>query len=297
MLRMGLMRYVAKTPLYNQVEIVSKISAEEEEVVDNWNYWVFEIDFDPNFEIEESKQEIVWENSAQATRITPEWKMEFEFDQEFSKTKIIDEGDEDIYFKRYWSQNNLIVKSLTNHWSAGTRFGISSSSYRNLDKRIHFTPAIEYNIYPYSEATRRQLRVLYSVGFSYNDYIDSTIYGMLTENLWEQQVDIAFRVQQKWGSVNLSLEASTYLHDFSKNRLELDASVRIRLIKGLSLQIRGSAAAIHNQLSIPKGDRSAADVLLELQELQTEYSFDGGVGFVYTFGSIYNNVVNPRFGH
>ncbi len=297
MLRMGLMRYVAKTPLYNQVQIDSKISANEEEVIGKWNYWVFEIDFDPNFEIEESRKEIVWENSLLASRITPEWKMEFEFDQEFSETKIIDEGDTEIFFKRYWSQNNLIVKSLTEHWSAGLRFDLTSSSYRNIEKSFDFTPAVEYNIFPYSESTRRQLRVLYSAGYSYNDYIDTTIYGMMKENLWEQQIDIAFRVQQKWGSINLSLEASNYLHDFSKNRIELDASVRIRLLKGLSLQIRGSAAAIHNQIYLAKGDLSDADVLLELQEMQTEYSFDGGVGFVYTFGSIYNNIVNPRFGY
>ncbi|MEE4117148.1 MAG: hypothetical protein V2I37_13325 [Marinilabiliaceae bacterium] len=295
MLRLGLMRFVAKSPLFDQVDIQSKIKPNREELEDNWNYWVFEIDFDPNFEIEESRREITWENSLMAARITPGWKIELEFDQEFNKTRIIDEDEDETFNKRYWSQNNLIVKSLSEHWSAGLRFDLTSSSYRNIDRSFDFTPAIEYNIFPYSEATRRQLRFLYSIGYSFNDYIDTTIFGMVKENLWEQQLDIAFRVQQKWGSVNLSLEASSYLHDFSKNRIELDASVRIRLLKGLSFQLRGSAAAIHNQLHIAKGDLSDADILLELQELQTEFSFDGGVGFVYTFGSIYNNIVNPRF--
>jgi len=67
-------------------------------------------------------------------------------------------------------------------------------------------------------------------------------------------------------------------------------------MKGLSVQMRGSAALIHDQLYLPKGDLSTEDILLELSELQTEYSIDGGIGFVYTFGSIYNNIVNPRFG-
>lgn len=297
MIRLGLMRFVAKTPLFDQVDIQSRLEAEEEDVSDNWNYWVFEIDFDPNFEIEESRREITWENSLMASRITPEWKIELEFDQEFNKTRIIEEDEDETFYKRYWSQNNLIVRSLSEHWSAGLRFDFTSSSYRNINKSFDFTPAIEYNIFPYSESTRRQLRVLYSVGYSFNDYIDTTIFGMVKENLWEQQLDIAYRVQQKWGSVNLSLEASNFLHDFSKNRIELDASIRIRILKGLSFQLRGSAAAIHNQLYIAKGDLSNADILLELQELQTEYSFDGGVGFVYTFGSIYNNIVNPRFGY
>jgi hypothetical protein len=42
---------------------------------------------------------------------------------------------------------------------------------------------------------------------------------------------------------------------------------------------------------------SGTEVLLRLRELATEYSFDFGVGLSYTFGSIYNNVVNPRFGN
>ena len=295
MIRLGLMRFVAKSPLFDQVDIQSRIKPNREEVADNWNYWVFEIDFDPNFEIEESRREITWENSLMAARITPGWKIELEFDQEFNKTRIIDEDEDETFYKRYWSQDNLIVKSLSEHWSAGLRFDLTSLYYSNIDKNFDLTPAIEYKIFPYSEATRRQLRSLYSIGYSYNDYIDTTIFGMVKENLWEQQLDIAFRVQQKWGSVNLSLEASSYLHDFSKNRIELDASVRIRILKGLSFQLRGSAAAIHNQLHIAKGDLSDADILLELQELQTEFSFDGGIGFVYTFGSIYNNIVNPRF--
>jgi len=37
--------------------------------------------------------------------------------------------------------------------------------------------------------------------------------------------------------------------------------------------------------------------LLRLQELQTTYNIRGEVGVTYTFGSIYNNIVNPRFGN
>ena len=296
-LRMGLMRYVAKTPLVNEVEISHKGEMEQVEVVDNWNSWVFEIDFDPNFEIEESRKQVVWENSAAAYRITPDWKLEFEIDQDFRNTKYIYDDTTYNLNRTSWSQDNLIVKSLSDHWSAGVQFDVSSSSYRNIKSSFDIYPSIEYNIYPYSQSTQRQLRVLYGVGFIMNNYRDTTVYDMIKENLVEQKLDIAYRVQQKWGSINMSLEASNYMHDFSKNRLELDGSIRIRIVKGLSFSIRGSAARIHNQLALPKGDLDEAEILLELQELATEYSFDGGVGFTYTFGSIFNNVVNPRFGH
>jgi len=57
----------------------------------------------------------------------------------------------------------------------------------------------------------------------------------------------------------------------------------------------GSIEFIHNQIELAKGDMSDEDIYLELRELQTNYRYGGGVGLVYTFGSIYNNVVNPRF--
>ncbi|MDX2414132.1 MAG: hypothetical protein QNK33_02970 [Bacteroidales bacterium] len=297
MIKMGLMRHVAQTPMFTQVDIEFNGEDDDDEVVDRWNHWVFDIEFDPNFEFEESQSEIVWENSILVSKITPKWKMEFEFDQEFSSTQIVDDGESETYYKRYWSQNNLIVGAISDHWSAGLMFKTSSSSYRNLELGFEFTPVIEYNIFPYSESTRRQLRIIYGIGYSFNDYLEETIYDKRIDHLGLHGLNIAYRVQQKWGSANLSFEASNYLHDFTKNRLRLNGSLRVRLMKGLSVQIRGSAALIHDQLALAKGDNSTEEILLRLSELQTEYSIDGGIGFVYTFGSIYNNVVNPRFGN
>ena len=42
-------------------------------------------------------------------------------------------------------------------------------------------PGIEYNIFPYSESTRRQLRILYKVGYGYANYIDTTEYFLFKE--------------------------------------------------------------------------------------------------------------------
>jgi hypothetical protein len=88
---------------------------------------------------------------------------------------------------------------------------------------------------------------------------------------------------------------SNYFHDFSKNRIELIGSVRIRIFKGLSLDINGGVAHINDQLSLNKGDISEAERLLQLRELATKYRVEGGIELTYTFGSIYNNIVNPRF--
>jgi hypothetical protein len=49
------------------------------------------------------------------------------------------------------------------------------------------------------------------------------------------------------------------------------------------------------QVYLPKGERDQADVLLRRRALLTGYEYNAFFGFRYTFGSIFNNVVNPRF--
>ena len=296
MLSMGLMRYVARTPMFAEVEIQHLGVSTIEEAVDKWNYWVFEIEMDPDFELEESRKSMNWDNSFSASRVTSKLKYEFDADMRFRRTTYKYEDTTYVRDRNSWSLDNLIVKSISEHWSAGGRVNLSSTTYRNLRAGFRFTPAVEYNIFPYSQSTRRQLRMLYGLGYVYNNYIDTTIFNKTEEHLFEQSLNIAYQVQQKWGSVNISLEASSYLHDLSKNRIELDGRLNIRIFKGLSLSLNGGVAKINNQISLPKGDLDEAEILLELQELQTAYSIEGGIGFTYTFGSIYNNIVNPRFG-
>jgi hypothetical protein len=297
MMKMGLMRYVAQTPSYKDISIDYEGDDEAEEVVDKWNNWVFEIETSPRFESEESYKEFSFRNSLNANKITEEWKIEVEFDHRLSRTKYTYEDETFIKDKTEIELENLIVKSLGQHWSAGIRLDFLTSSFSNIKFRTDIFPSIEYNLFPYSESTHRQLRFLYGIGASLNQYNDTTIYGKTKENLAQQQLQVAYRVQEKWGSINISLEGSNYLHDFSKNRLELWGDIEVRLMKGLELSVFGGVARIHDQLSLVRGELSEADILLQLQELATAYSVDGGVRLSYTFGSIYNNIVNPRFGN
>jgi hypothetical protein len=64
----------------------------------------------------------------------------------------------------------------------------------------------------------------------------------------------------------------------------------------LSLSISGGFEAIHDQLSLRKGDRTLDEILLNRSELATNFEYRASIGFSYTFGSVYSNVVNPRFG-
>lgn len=297
MMKMGLMRYVAQTPTYKDVNITHTSESVAEAVTDKWNNWVFEIETSPRFESEESYKEFSFRNSFEANKITEDWKIEVEFDHWLSRTKYTYDNETFTKERTEVELENLVVKSLGQHWSIGARVDLLTSSFSNIKFRSDIFPSLEYNLFPYSESSHRQLRFLYGIGASLNQYNDTTIYGKTEENLAQHQLQIAYRVQEKWGSVNISLEGSNYLHDFSKHRLELGGNLEIRIFKGLSLDIFGSVARIHDQLSLVRGELSEADLLLQLQELATAYSAYGRISLSYTFGSIYNNVVNPRFGN
>ena len=297
MLKMGLMPYVATSPLFKEVLIDPTGSVEKQVVEDRWNNWVFELDAEPRVEEEESLKELSLRSSISANKITHDWKVELDFDHRYTRTKYTFDDTLKTNYKSYMGFEMLVVKSLGDHWSAGLRSELLSSSYNNIDLAIDIMPSLEYNIFPYSKSTHKQFRILYGVGSSYRMYSDSTIYGQIEELLWQHSLQLAWEVREKWGSVNLSLEGSNFFHDLSKNRLVLNGFVSIRVLKGLSFRVGGSAARINDQLSLVKGEASEADILLRLQELQTSYNIRGEVGVTYTFGSIYNNIVNPRFGN
>lgn len=74
------------------------------------------------------------------------------------------------------------------------------------------------------------------------------------------------------------------------------ASTNVRILKRLSLSLSGSFSSIHNQISLPRRGATDEEVLLRQRTLQTNYSYFAFASINYIFGSIFNNIVNPRFG-
>ena len=137
---------------------------------------------------------------------------------------------------------------------------------------------------------------MYRLDYDYRYYREETIYNKIEEGLWGQSLSVTFEVKEPWGNASARVQGSHYFHDFSKNRLELSGRLSLRLTKGLSLNINGGFSAIHDQLALRKGDRSIDEILLRRSKLATDFEYGASLGFSYTFGSVYSNVVNPRFG-
>ena len=109
-------------------------------------------------------------------------------------------------------------------------------------------------------------------------------------------LSIGLSSTEPWGNAYLSISASQYLHDLSKKSVNFFGNFEVRIIRGLSMNFFGGYDILRDQLYLPKGGASAQDILLQRQQLATGYSYFTGIGLSYSFGSIYNNVVNPRFG-
>lgn len=116
-------------------------------------------------------------------------------------------------------------------------------------------PAVEYDLFPYVESTRRQLTLQYSITPVYSDYTDTTIYSKTTETFVRQSLAAALSVTQPWGSANASLTGSHLVTDFGQNRVILFGGVNLRLVKGLSLNVFGDVERIHDQRALPATGR------------------------------------------
>jgi hypothetical protein len=296
-LKMGMMRYVAKTPLAEYIDIRFTEPMSETVSSDKWNNWVFSPSLSAFIMGEHTYTYQYISTSFTTDRITEEWKFRMRLNYNYRVQKY-DVGDEIItstFNSRY--ARTQIVKSLSDHWSVGGEATLMASTYNNLDLEFKVAPVIEYDLFPYSESTRKQLRMKYSIGYDYVNYMDTTIYDKTYEHLGFQSLAIAYQVIQKWGSINMDVTYSNYLHDWSKNNLDFGAEIDLRIAKGLSLNLYGNYTIIHDQLGLVKGDISSEDILLQIREMETQFSYYLSIGFSYTFGSIYNNVVNPRFGN
>jgi len=296
-LKMGLMRYVAKTPLADYMRISFTEPLSETVSSDKWDSWVFRTSLNGWLQGQQSYKATNLYGNFNASRVTEKWKINLRARYNYGIDKFDIEDEIITSENNSKSVNALIVKSITDHWSYGGSAYVGSSSYNNQKFSATFMPGIEYDVFPYSESTRRQLRLLYTVGYGYVNYMDTTIYNLTKEGHFMHSLSAAYEVVQKWGSIDLSLNYSNYLHDWSKNNLSINGFLDLRIAKGLSVNFGGGASLIHDQLGLVKGGATAEEVLLQRKELETQFEYFTSFGFSYTFGSIYNNVVNPRFGN
>ena len=209
MICMGLMRYVARTPLGANIVIsYNNDKSPEEQLVSNveddpWKSWIFRIRATGEFSKDENYRNRQLNSSISADRVTPEWKIEF--DASYSYNETIYSYDLERNFRRNWNVRSLVVKSLGPNWAVGARAGLVSDTRPNYELSASAGPAIEYNIFPYEESNEKQFRFQYGINLVQNTYIDTTIYFKTEELVFRHYLAMSIGFTQPWGNGYLSL--------------------------------------------------------------------------------------------
>ena len=134
----------------------------------------------------------------------------------------------------------------------------------------------------------------YGIGYGYRNYIEETIYDKFEEYVYVHQIGFETRFRQPWGEIYARLSGKSFLQDPSKNSMRLNSWFSIRIFEGLSFRIGGEIELIRDQISLPKGNASIEDLLLQQKEIATDFQSQFRVGLSYTFGSVFNNIINSR---
>jgi hypothetical protein len=299
-LRLGLVRFLLASNQGAGLRLAVPDADEDELEVaqggaDPWNLWVFTVEANGSFDSESREESWNVDGEVRASRVTPDWKFRFEVGADYDRTTFeLDEGEVFTANRDSWDVGALLVRSLGPHWSAGAMVEAWSSTTQNFDFRGRLAAAIEWNLYPYAEATRRQFLLLYTLGINRFDYVEETIYSRTEETRADHRLQVSYETDQPWGSAWLSGRASSYLHDWSLNRLGASAGLSVRLARGLELYAEGDYSRVRDQITLRKGDATDEEIFLRLRELATGYRAAMHVGLSYTFGSFLNTVVNPR---
>lgn len=295
----GLVPYVARRGYLEDLEITAiregPTGEEPLPLDDPWNLWVFSVgaDFEANGEEQQSSYGIGGRLSA--SRVTPDWKINIglDGDHEYERYDLTDTTFTNVTDD--WEFDVLAVRSISRHWSTGTALEVNTSTRLNRKVGGRGALALEWNLFPYEEANRRQLIFHYQLGLSRVDYEEETIFEKEEETLFDHRLVGVFDNRQPWGNVSFSAEWSNLLHDWGKYRVRFNTYTNIRLFRGFALQLRGWYEVIRDQVYLPAGDLTDEERLVQRRELATGYEYGFDIGFSYRFGSIYNNVVNNRF--
>lgn len=294
-LKMGLMRYVARSPLAPGISISYAGAAKPSAVTDPWDYWYFSLGGDMYMSGTEKQGAGNLSGGATAQRVTSALKLYFHLSTSYSESKTELATRTLRVIRRTNTLDAKAVKSLSKRWSAGLFGEIFTSSYTTKKSYYTVAPAIEFDVFPYSESTHRMFTLSYCIKLTDVRYHEKTIYNKTEETLLHHALAVDIAVRERWGSIGGSVDGTQYFHDPSIYRLSAMASLGVRLFEGFGLSISGGYSRIHDEIDQPKRNLTDDEVLLNLRNLASTYSFNFSIGFSYSFGSRYSNVVNPRF--
>ncbi len=305
-IKVGLVPYIAETAWVEEMVVsmnatgldAEKLSSKLEK--DKWDYWVIRVGGRGDLSQDQNYTETELNTYVSVNRTVPENRTELRagYGRERSDFEFInDDGTLESFSVRNsdWYLNHLLVNSFSEHWSYGYYFNIRNSTFSNYQHSIRLRPALEYNIFPYSEVNTRYFAFSYMMDMRNNRYYEETIFDKNTEWLYGHRAQAVVSFKQKWGNLSSTASYFNYFHDWQQNNIRIDLNADVRVKGNLSFYINFYGSLSRNQVFIAKGESSVEDVLARRKQLASGYEYGTRFGINYRFGSVNNSFINPRF--
>lgn len=302
-IKLGLIPFVMNTVAVRSLDVFYDAPdaslADDTDVVDDpWNNWVFDVNMRSNINGQERELNFGLYSGFEAERTTHTWKIRYRARGEVNRRRL-DLSDRTLNINRDWGDTwGMVGYSVSDHATIALFGRADFSRTNNIALNTYIAPAFEYNFFPYSEFQERRFVIQYQVTPMFRRYFNTTIFLKDSETIMSQELSAQLRYDQRWGRIDIRAAGKHFFHDSSINRFELNPSFNIRIIRGLSVSLSGRYRIINDQLSLqlPSDvDPNDPESILRGVQRPTSYDYSVSFGLSYTFGSIYNNVVNPRF--
>lgn len=265
-------------------------------VRDPWNAWVFSLNTNGNLSGEAQSRFNSVRFNTTASRVTADWKFSINGSWNRSSSRFeVSDTETVTSLTNSWNTSALAVKSLGAKFSAAARTSVNGSTFSNYDYNARVMAGVEYDLFPYAESTRRSLTFSYMAGVAHYNFEQVTIFDKLADTAVPHTFAASLGLRQPWGSAGLQSSLEQHLDDLGKNRFNINGDADVRLFKGFSFNVHGEYSRIRDQINLRKGGASEEEILLRQRQLATGFQYFVGFGVTYRFGSIYNNIVNPRF--
>jgi len=298
-IKRGSLHFLIHSPLASNIEYEVKglnNGQPADSIRDKWNLWIFNVNANLFGSGQEYTSNISMGTSFSANRTSEKNLFEtgFWYNKNSSVFKI--EGQDPIHYSimeyGIYSQDAV---SLGKHWALGYNSSIYASTVSNLRSNLTIAPTIEYNIFPYSESTNRQFRFNYQMGIRQSSYVSPSYRNHSSDLFLSQFFNIRYRLVKNWGNIGMGVGM---LHLYDKENfynINVSPSISWNIVKGLNFNVQGSYSVVRDQYFLKLDEATSTEVITGQTQLKSAYNFFVAMGISYSFGSIYNNVVNVRF--
>ncbi len=267
------------------------------QVADPWDHWAVSPELKAAGEAQSTFYFGEMTASVTLRRITDEHKLRLRVahEQLLSRYQVEDGSKLRGDVQSWWGQI-LYARSIGRHWALGFATTERTSQQENLRGHLHGGAVVELNLFPYTENASKQLRLAYQAGPWLNWYIEPNIHGERHEVRGYQALSVVVDANQRWGSIQWALQLNSLLDEPARYRLGSAVVGSLQLFEGFAVNVTGMGSWVNDQINLRQRPLTDAELLLGLAEAKTSFLLQLELGLSYTFGSVHNAIVNPRFG-